>query len=98
MFSDFTGELDFLIVPVLWSGEAKQQHHQLVNKHWIDDCLDAGELLPVSYWHHPLTTGDWEGEPPLAGVVTSLSGYISREREYLNSLVQHLGGQAQVVA
>ena len=97
VFSDFTGELDFLIVPVLWSGRAKQLHHQLVNKHWIENCLDAGKLLPVSYQHIPLS-GDWEGEPPLAGVVACLSGYTSSEREYLNSLVQHLGGQAQVVA
>ena len=33
-----------------------------------------------------------------AGVVTCLSGYIARERQFLNSLVQHLGGVAQVVA
>ena len=96
MFSDFTGELDFLIVPVLWSGEAKQQHHQLVNKHWIDDCLDAGELLPVSYQHRPLS-GQSEAGSPLAGVVTCLSGYITRERQYLNTLVEYLGGVAQVV-
>ena len=61
VYSDFTGVLDFLIVPVLWSGRAKQLHHQLVNKHWVDDCLDAGELLPVSYQHVPLS-GVREGE------------------------------------
>ena len=96
VYSDFTGVLDFLIVPVLWSGEVKQQHHQLVNKHWIDDCLDAGELLPVSYQHRPLS-GESEAGSPLAGVVTCLSGYITRERQYLNSLVEYLGGVAQVV-
>ena len=97
VYSDFTGVLDYFIVPVLWSGQAKQRHHQLVNKHWIDDCLDAGELLPVSYHHLPLSGGG-EGDRPLAGVVTCLSGYIARERQFLNSLVQHLGGVAQVLA
>ena len=97
VYSDFTGVLDYLIVPVFWSGEAKQQHHQLVNKHWIDDCLDAGELLGVCYQHIPLA-GDREAGRPLAGVVTCLSGYITRERQYLNSLVEYLGGVAQVVA
>ena len=97
VFSDFTGVLDFLIVPVFWSGQAKQEHNQLVNKHWIDDCLDAGELLPVSYHHLPLSPGG-EDDRPLAGVVTCLSGYIARERQFLNSLVQHLGGVAQVLA
>ena len=96
VYSDFTGVLDYFIVPVLWSGQAKQRHHQLVNKHWIDDCLDAGELLAVSYQHIPLT-GDREAGQPLAGVVSSLSGYITRERQYLNSLVEYLGGVAQVV-
>ena len=97
VYSDFTGVLDYLIVPVFWSGEAKQQHHQLVNKHWIDDCLDAGELLGVCYQHIPLA-GEREAGLPLAGVVTCLSGYITRERQYLNSLVEYLGGVAQVVA
>ena len=95
--SAFSGVLDFLIVPVLWSGRAKQLHHQLVNKHWIEDCLDAGELLPVSYQHVPLS-GVREGERPLAGVVSCLSGYITRERQFLNSLVEHLGGVTQVAA
>ena len=94
--SDLTGVLDYLIVPVLWSGRPKQQHQHLVNKHWIDDCLDAGELLPVSYQHLPLA-GVRDGERPLAGVVSCLSGYITRERRYLNSLVQYLGGVTQVV-
>ena len=97
VYSDFTGVLDYLIVPVHWSGQAKQPHHQMVSKHWIDDCLDAGELLPVSYHHLPLSGGG-EADRPLAGVVTCLSGYITRERQYLNTLVEHLGGVAQVVA
>ena len=96
VYSDFTGVLDYFIVPVMWSGQAKQRHHKMVNKHWIDDCLDAGELLPVSYQHVPLS-GVREGERPLAGVVSCLSGYITRERQYLNSLVEYLGGVAQVV-
>ena len=56
MYSDFTGVLDFFIVPEVWGGQTKQKYRQLVNKFWIEDCLDAGELLPVEYHHVPLYT------------------------------------------
>ena len=96
VYTDFSGVLDYLIVPVTWSGETGQEYEVLVNKNWIEDCLDAGELLPVSYHHLPLPAH--RDSKPLAGVVTCLSGYINRERLYLNDLVTSLGGSAQVGA
>ena len=94
VYSDFIGVLDYLIVPVSWSGEAKQEFRHLVNRNWIEDCMDVGELLPVSYHHLPLP--EKTNTAPLAGVVTCLSGYVNRERFYLNDLVSSLGGSAQV--
>jgi hypothetical protein len=50
-------------------------------------------LLDVQYHHHPLVVP--EETNLLAGVVTCLSGYNGKEREYLNLLVTSLGGIAQ---
>ena len=96
VYSDFTGVLDFFIVPEVWGGQTKQKYRQLVNKFWIEDCLDAGELLTVEYHHVPLSPRTEGDVSPLAGVVTCLSGYVNRERFYLNTLVGYLGGTAQV--
>ena len=94
--SDSKGVIDFLVVPVIWGGQTKQKYRQLVNKFWIEDCLDAGELLTVEYHHVPLSPRTEGDVSPLAGVVTCLSGYVNRERFYLNTLVGYLGGTAQV--
>ena len=42
------------MVPEVWAGEAKQEYKELVNRFWIEDCLDAGEVLPISSHHVPL--------------------------------------------
>ena len=94
--SDSKGVIDFLVVPVIWGGEAKQKHRQLVNKLWIEDSLDAAEVLPVAFHHVPISKRESDVSP-LAGVVTCLSGYVNRERCYLNALVEYLGGTAEVM-
>ena len=96
--TDITVVLDYLIVPVVWDGEAKQEYKQLVNTHWLVDCIDAGELLPVAVHHVPLLTRDKRAGSPLTGVVAGVSGYEGRERVFINSLVEFLGGTAQVVS
>ena len=92
MCSDSKGVIDFLVVPVIWGGQTKQKHRQLVNKLWIE----AAELLPVAFHHVPIISKRERDVSPLAGVVTCLSGYVNRERFYLNTLVGYLGGTAQV--
>jgi len=94
VYADFTGELDYLVVPVT-GGTSKHRFKRVVSSFWLEDCLDAGELLDVQYHHHPLSIKD--DTTPLRGVVTCLSGYNGKEREYLNHLVTSLGGIAQEI-
>jgi len=94
VYADFTGVLDYLVVPVT-GGKSKHKFKRIVSSYWLEDCLDAGELLDVQYHHHPLVVA--ADVNPLAGVVTCLSGYNGKEREYLNLLVTKLGGIAQEI-
>eukprot|EP00092_Neocalanus_flemingeri_P010154 GFUD01010944.1.p1 GENE.GFUD01010944.1~~GFUD01010944.1.p1 ORF type:complete len:1552 (+),score=561.52 GFUD01010944.1:76-4731(+) len=94
VYTDYTGVLDYLVVPVS-GGTSKHKYKKMVSSYWLEDCLDAGELLDVQYHHHPLHVPD--DVTPLAGVVTCLSGYNGKEREYLNTLVTALGGTAQEI-
>jgi len=93
VYSDFQGVLDYLVVPVS-GGTSKHNYKRMVSSFWLEDCLDAGELLDVQYYHLPIDAND---EKPLTGIVTCLSGYNGKEREYLNNLVNTLGGVAQEI-
>ena len=92
-YTDFVGTLDYFIVPVDKNVTPKHKFKQLVTNIWLDDCLDDGKLLPAAYFHKPITFV--EDCSPLEGVVTCLSGYNGRERNFLNCLVEKLGGTAQ---
>lgn len=92
-YTDFVGTLDYFIVPVDKEVSSKHKFKHIVTNIWLDDCLDDGKLLPAAYFHKPITVVD--GCSPLEGVVTCLSGYNGRERNFLNCLVEKLGGTAQ---
>lgn len=94
VYTDYTGVLDYLVVPVS-GGSSRHKYKRMVSSYWLEDCLDAGELLDVHYHHHPLVVVS--DSSPLAGVVTCLSGYNGKERDYLNNLVTALGGTAQEI-
>ena len=94
VYGDFSGVLDFLVVPVS-GGSSKNKYKKLVSSYWLEDCLDAEELLSIKYHHHPLVAP--ADSRPLVGVVTCLSGYDGKEMEYLNLLVDTLGGTAQEI-
>jgi len=97
VYTDFDGILDYLIVPVekidLSDKYQPYQYKRLVTCHWLDDCLDAGELLPLAYHHNPINIES--NLSALNGVVTCISGYSGRERSFLNTLINKLGGRAQ---
>ena len=92
-YTDYDGPLDYFITPPDSKIRPKHECHNIVNGYWLDDCLDDGSLLPVS-WHHQVVR-DYGREGPCSGVVTCLSGYAGRERMFINTLVNQLGGTAQ---
>merc|ERR1719319_2114573 len=92
VYSDHRDPVDYLLVPV--AGELRP-HRRLVTEIWLEDCLDEGKLIsPPLYHHRALALG---AARPLEGVVTCLSGYSGRERDFLNQLVLGLGGVAQEI-
>jgi hypothetical protein len=97
VYSDHEGRVDYLILPLAGGPRTLRQHRRLVSELWLEDCLDAGELVEPQYFHRPALLPATEGPGPLAGVVTCLSGYTGREREFLSQLVGALGGAAQEI-
>merc|ERR1719186_2088825 len=94
VYTDFSGELDYLVTPCT-GGNSRHRFKQHASSIWLEDCLDQGELLDIAYYHKII---DIDKElKPLDGVVSGLSGYTGREREFLNSLVEVLGGLPQEI-
>ena len=48
---------------------------------WLDDCFDEGKLVPVLYYHQPITID--QGSKPCDGAVIGISNYSGRERSYI---------------
>ena len=95
VYSDHTDPVDYLLVPVAGVAGELRPHRRLVTEIWLEDCLDEGRLIsPPLYYHRALALG---AARPLEGVVTCLSGYSGRERDFLNQLVVGLGGVAQEI-
>lgn len=93
VFPGFQGSLDYLVVPYRGWQVQPVEYSNLVSEMWLEDCLDAWNLLVPSYHHHPILVP--QGCTVLTGVVATLSGFIGREREYLGSLITELGGKHQ---
>ena len=95
VYSDHRDPVDYLLVPVTGVEGELRPHRRLVTEIWLEDCLDEGKLIsPPLYHHRALALG---AARPLEGVVTCLSGYSGRERDFLNQLVLGLGGVAQEI-
>ena len=48
---------------------------------WLDDCFDDGKLVPVLYYHQPITID--LSLKPCEGAVIGISNYSGRERTYI---------------
>nr|XP_037871630.1 DNA topoisomerase 2-binding protein 1-A [Bombyx mori] len=66
-----------------------------VTAFWIKDCLSQQELVPLQYYHRPVRVKP-SPEPPLKGVVASLSTYSGVERAFLDELAKLLGATTQL--
>ena len=94
VYTDFSGELDYLVTPCTGS-TSRHRFKQHASSIWLEDCLDQDKLLDIAYYHKIINID--KDLRPLDGVVSGLSGYTGREREFLNSLVEVLGGLAQEI-
>merc|ERR1719186_53712 len=67
IYSDFSGELDYLVTPCT-GGTSRHRFKQHASSIWLEDCLDQGELLDIAYYHKII---DIDKElRPLDGVVS----------------------------
>ena len=48
---------------------------------WLDDCFDDGKLVPILYYHQPITID--LSLKPCEGAVIGISNYSGRERTYI---------------
>ena len=55
---------------------------------WLDDCFDEGKLVPVLYYHQPITID--QGSKPCDGAVIGISNYSGRERSYIRLVLMFL--------
>lgn len=95
VFSDFKGTLDFLVVP---PNGAKSDFKalEIVTSLWLEECLDAGQLLPIEYWHRPIQALPTD-QRPCEGVVMGVTIYAGRERIFITKLAEQLGMVAQEI-
>lgn len=88
----FKGIPDYGIVPL----EGERLYHTtnaVVTPLWVEDCYDCGELVPVNYYHQPISLDS--STKPLKDCVIALSTYAGKEREFINSVAELLGARTQ---
>ncbi|RZF42232.1 hypothetical protein LSTR_LSTR004381 [Laodelphax striatellus] len=84
---------DYTIVPIDWTPGQLKLQSTVVTHFWLEDCIQEEKLVPVMYYHEPLSILD--GCAPLAGCVITISTYANKERAFLEQLVEALGAISQ---
>ncbi|EFX85333.1 hypothetical protein DAPPUDRAFT_300415 [Daphnia pulex] len=64
----------------------------VINTFWIEDCIDEDCLVEIEIYHQPIK---FQNSQIFAGCVVSFSGIQGRLRDFLQYLVDHLGGDRQ---
>ncbi|KAK9500597.1 hypothetical protein O3M35_001835 [Rhynocoris fuscipes] len=90
--SQFQGVADYAIVPLDGTTE-KFSSMETVTVFWIEDCWEQEKLLPVEYYHQPITMK--EGCTPLQGVTLCITGFVGKERSYIGHVATSLGAVVQ---
>ncbi|CAG0914061.1 unnamed protein product [Notodromas monacha] len=65
---------------------------EILSNGWIDDCRNAGKLLPVQYFHRPIPSKVYEKTELLKNCVIVPTSFTGLEREYICILAQVVGG------
>merc|ERR1712029_469819 len=94
---DYKNEIDYLITGLRHNqSKTFSMIPRCVLTHlWLDDCFDEGKLVPVLYYHQPITID--LSLRPNEGAVIGISNYSGRERTYISTLAQALGMLSQEV-
>ncbi len=99
VFRDFKGLLDYLVVPMDGAADVAVKSgfraREVVTEYWLEDCLDAGSLLPVEYYHRQIKV-DREARP-CHGAVIGITNYVGKERQFVTALAEALGALAQEI-
>ncbi|XP_049839921.1 DNA topoisomerase 2-binding protein 1-A-like isoform X1 [Schistocerca gregaria] len=88
----FKGIPDYGIVPL----EGERLYHTtnaVVTHLWVEDCYECGELVPVNYYHQPVSLDT--STKPLKNCVIALTTYAGKEREFITSVAELLGARTQ---
>ena len=94
---DYDGILNYLIVPPI-SDPSLHQHfsaQNIVSNYWLEDCLEQGYELEIQYYHHPIYKVN--ESKSCEGIVIGITGYISKEREFISTVAESLGMIAQEI-
>ena len=94
---DYDGILNYLIVPPI-SDLSSHQHFRaqnIVSNYWLEDCLEQGYELEIKYYHHPIYAVN--ENKSCKGIVIGITGYISKEREFISTVAEALGMIAQEI-
>ncbi|KAJ9576610.1 hypothetical protein L9F63_025497, partial [Diploptera punctata] len=76
----FKGVADYAIVPPLGT-TFSQTASEVVTYFWLEDCHNQEELVPVMYYHQPITV-DQDKKQPSQGCVMAISSYCGVESDF----------------
>lgn len=89
----FKGVPDYAIVPITGTS-SKVSAIEIVNDLWISDCHLKNTLLPILYYHRPLSIK--RSCKALKDCVIALCGYTNEaEKCFLHQIIVELGGTSQ---
>merc|ERR1712029_396826 len=96
---EYEGDIDYLITGLTYDPTKKtfkMKPKEILNKLWVEDCLDECRIIKEQlYYHYPITLDP--ALSPCQGAVVSVTNYTGRERVYITELATALGMVAQDV-
>lgn len=86
----------YCVVPLDFNTEfLRNKNAESITVFWIKDCITQQEVVPIEYYHRPVSISD-RASKALTGVVLSLSTYVGMERAFLDELAKLLGAITQL--
>jgi topoisomerase (DNA) II binding protein 1 len=89
----YNGVPDYAVVPIDGAVLNEMTTKDVVNVYFIVECCRRNALIPISYYHTPVSTVT--GCTPLVGCVITVSNYVDTEREFVEQLIIVLGAVCQ---
>lgn len=87
------GVPDYAVVPLVGATLPQITAKEVVNVYFIKDCCVEGCLLSPRYYHQPVSCV--QNAAPLKDCVVCVSNYVQGEREFMEMMIEILGGVAQ---